>query len=237
MTAFDPVTDNQPSGLGQRNLPLALGALIVLLALKAFALGASGSVAVLASVIETVLETASVAGLALLSRWGQRRGTSVAQLARAQAAVALILVGLGLAGALVAGGLGLMQILEPRTVSRSWLAIMAMGLALLLVVVGVALGRTSIPRPSILADPAPTFVAGLGMAAASWLSAPGLDGAAAIVIAVWLAWGAVSQIRPALMTLLQPFTPDPEDTLNAPLVHPPTSGSDSSSVPFTDDRS
>lgn len=211
-----------------------MGALVMLLALKAFALGASGSVAVLASVVETGLELLALISSGLVLRWARRTSADADTIARAQAGGDLVQIGLALAAALVLGWLGFWQILQPRAIDASIWALCAMGLALALVIVGVIARFDRVPRPSILADPAPTFVAGLGMAAASWLAAPGLDGAAAMVIAVWLGWGAVGRIRPALEVLMAPPAADPSAAETAPVS--PSASEDApptSSVPFT----
>lgn len=220
------------SAAGQR---LTFGLLIVLLALKAFAWGASGSVAVMASVIDTVLAIVAAASAMLVGRWAQRRAVPDEQGRRAQAGVTLVQVGLAVAGAAWIGAFGLRQILDPHAVGGGRLALIAMGLALGLVITGVALRQNAQPRPSILADPAPTFIAWLGMASASWLSAPGLDGAAALILAVWLGWGAVSQVRPALVALLSTSGSDALASAAEPPLRAdqPAADADRSSVPYT----
>lgn len=209
--------------------------LLLLLVIKAFALGASGSVSVLASVIETAVELVAVTGAFLIQRWAARRAVAEAVVGRASAAISMLLAGLGLFGAGLSWGVGLIQVLSPQPVGGGQLALVAMGVALLLVIGTVAVRQMAQPRPSILADPAPTFIALLGLVCATQLRAPGLDGAAAMILAVWIGWGAISRIRPALMILLG--SAPAQGSLAQPAGVVSKTLPEGVSVPTTDDRS
>ncbi|WP_122466833.1 cation transporter [Brevundimonas lutea] len=196
------VASGGPSSMGPG---LRLGLVIAVLA---FGLAASGSVSVFALLVCTALDLLAWTGAMAAGRWSagdMRRG------ARARAVAGVFQSGLGFAAAAFLGWEALGRIFSPRPLIVGEWGVIAVLLALAAATVAIFLTRRRVrsdaqpPLHETLAtELAPSLVALIGAASATWLAAPGLDGAAALVIAVWLAWGAFSLLRGALATLVEP---------------------------------
>lgn len=202
MTSPSPSPDRAVSM--RRTAALSIGSGVALLGLKAFGFGASGSVSMLASLIETALGLfATIAGFFAL-RWtagpdeAERRD-------KVMAIGALVQAGLIFASAAFVAWAALMRMFDPRPVyGGPWPV--AIVLISILVTAGLvwlaARDRSATGRPQFVTEMASGVVVLIGVVSGVYLAAPGLDAAAGLVIAVWLFWGALSSLRPAADLLL-----------------------------------
>jgi len=178
---------------------LSIGVAVVLIVLKAFALGASGSVSILASLVETALGLIALLSGLVAARWATdaRYGNG-----KAQALAALVLAGLTFASATFIGWVALMRIFDPYpVVGGAWaVGVLVLSLALNAFLAWVQ-RRTQSPGPvdrgAALADLGAGLVVLIGVVSGAYLAAPGLDAAAGLVLAVWMFWGALGTLKPA----------------------------------------
>ena len=199
---------------------LSVGVAVVLIALKAFALGASGSVAILASLTDSALDLAASLATFFAVRWAaappdaqHRHGHG-----KGEAMAALVQSGLIFASALFIGWEAVQRIFDPRPVSSgSWaVAVVLISIALtgwLVWMQDRAIKRSGsmavkADRAHYAADLAAGVVVLIGVASGAFLSAPGLDAAAGLIVAVWLFWGALTLLREAADHLLDRAVPD-----------------------------
>ncbi|PZO04277.1 MAG: hypothetical protein DCF28_05965 [Alphaproteobacteria bacterium] len=193
--------DTAPPRVG--DFPATLSVLAVLVVLKAFALGASGSISALAGLVESCIALAASGIIWSLPRW--RTALPPVDDRVTEAMALLIQSGMTLSAALIVGVIGLVGIFEPRPVGGGLWAVGAIVLSLgVKAAFAVYTARRSHPSRSTTfaySDLVPTFVVLLGVTAGALLKAPGLDAAAALVVAVWLFWGALPQIAAAARLL------------------------------------
>lgn len=198
---------------------LAVGVAVLLIALKAFALGASGSVSVLASLTDSVLDLAASLAVFFAVRWsaapaddGHRFGHG-----KGEAMAALVQAGLVFASAVFVGWEALRRILDPQPVTGGAWAVGVM-IVSVAITAGLVWRQTQAIRVSrslavagdrahYSADLAANLVALLGLASGAFLNAPGLDASAGLVVAIWLFWGALGVLRPAADQLLDRSAP------------------------------
>lgn len=154
-------------------------------ALKAFALGATGSVSALAALAESLLVLTAFVGGAAAARWRPAEG-GPGQV-EAQRALNLMLAGAGAATALILGAYSLSRIVLPLSIGGNLWALGALA-----VCAGLALWFSRRPRPETEGeiDPAPQVAALIGLIAGGWLGAPQLDAVGGLLIAAWIGWGA-----------------------------------------------
>lgn len=179
----------------------------VLIALKAFALGASGSVSILASLADSALDLAASLTTFYAVRWAARPGDHTHRHGhgKAEAMAALVQAGLILASAVFIGWEALARMFDPRPVTGGvWaigIVIISMALTAGLVWLQTralkAQGSMAVKadRAHYAADLAASAVVLIGVVSGAFLGAPGLDAAAGLVVAVWLAWGAFGLIK------------------------------------------
>lgn len=186
-----------------RALRVTLPVMAGLLALKAFALGASGSMSALAGLIETGLALVAIGATLSMPRW--RAALAPVEDRVAEAMERLIQSGMTLSAALIIGTFALVGIFEPRPVGGGLWAVGAILLSLAVTTAfaafGASRGHALVRDAFSYADLVPAFVVLLGVTAGALLNAPGLDAAAALVVAVWLFWGALPQIASAARLL------------------------------------
>lgn len=212
-----PVTPPSPPGpwglpapLSTRQITgLSVGVAIVLIALKAFALGASGSVSILASLADSSLDLIASLTTFYAVRWAARPEDHTHRHGhgKAEAMAALVQAGLVFASAVFIGWEALQRIFDPRpVVGGSW----AVGVVLISIALTAALVwlqtrslkasgsmAVSADRAHYAADIASNVVVLIGVVSGAFLSAPGLDAAAGLVVAVWLFWGAFGVLKGA----------------------------------------
>lgn len=193
---------------------LSVGTAVLLIVLKAFALGASGSVSILASLTDSALDLVASLATFYAVRWAaappdeeHRYGHG-----KGEALAALVQAGLVFASAVFIGWEAVQRILDPRPVTAGgW----ATGVVVVSIAVTAGLvwmqtralkqtGSLAVAgdRAHYAADLAANVVVLIGVISGAFLGAPGLDAAAGLVVAVWLFWGAIGMLRAAADHLL-----------------------------------
>lgn len=199
---------------------ISVGVAVVLIALKAFALGASGSVSILATLADSVLDLVASLATVFAVRWAaappdedHRYGHG-----KGEALAALVQAGLVFASAVFIGWEGVQRIFDPRPVTGG---VWATGVVLASIAVTGwlvwmqtrALKKTGSlavagDRAHYAADIAANIVVLIGVASGAFLNASGLDAAAGLVVAVWLFWGATGMLKAAADHLLDRAVPE-----------------------------
>ena len=199
---------------------ISVGVAVLLIVLKAFALGASGSVSILASLADSVLDLVASLATFYAVRWAtappdeeHRYGHG-----KGEALAALVQAGLVFASAVFIAWEAVQRILDPRPVTAGgWAA--GVVVVSILVTAGLvwmqtrALKKTGSlavagDRAHYAADLAANAVVLIGVVSGAFLGAPGLDAAAGLVVAVWLFWGAFGMLRAAADHLLDRAAPE-----------------------------
>ncbi len=214
-------TASEDADLATRSVTrLSVGVAVGLIALKAFALGASGSVAILASLTDSALDLAASLATFFAVRWAaappdaeHRHGHG-----KGEAMAALVQSGLIFASAVFIGWEAVQRIFDPRPVSSGHWAVMVMLISIAVTGWLVWMQDRAIRRSGSMAvkadrahyaaDMAAGVVVLIGVASGAFLSAPGLDAAAGLIVAVWLFWGALGLLREAADHLLDRAAPD-----------------------------
>jgi ferrous-iron efflux pump FieF len=216
VTAADPTPDPaiDRAAVTRRITRLSVGVAVALIALKAFALGASGSVSILASLTDSSLDLVASLATFYAVRWAaappdeeHRYGHG-----KGEAMAALVQAGLIFASAVFIGWEALQRIFDPRPVGAGGWAVGVMVLSIGLTAGLVWLQTRALKQTGSLAvagdrshyaaDLAANVVVLIGVVSGTWLHAPGLDAAAGLVVAVWLFWGAFSLLKDASDHLL-----------------------------------
>lgn len=199
---------------------LSVIAAVVLIALKAFAYGASGSVSILASLTDSALDLAASLATFYAVRWAAAPADAEHRFGhgKGEAMSALVQSGLIFASAVFIGWEAMQRIFVPQpVVAGGW----AVGVVLISIVITSALvwmqGRALKQAPSLAvegdrshyaADLAASVVVLIGVISGAWLKAPGLDAAAGLIVAIWLFWGAIGLLRQAADQLLDRAAPE-----------------------------
>lgn len=181
---------------------LAIGVIVAVIALKAFAMGASGSVSVLTSLIDSALDLVAMVVLMLATRWAGQQAELDAVDLRAQALATVLQAGLVFAAAALIGVGAIHRIFVPQPVTGGLWAVGALLMALALSGWWAWRVHRGGDRSLIVTDLAAGVVALIGLVSGVFLGAPGLDAAAGVVVMVWLFWGAVSSLMPAATVLM-----------------------------------
>lgn len=214
-TAFD-----DPHSATRAVTRLSVGVAIVLIALKAFALGASGSVSILASLADSALDLAASLATFYAVRWTAAPPDEDHRYGRGkgEALAALVQSGLVFGSSLFIGWEAVQRLFDPRPVTAGpWaVAVVLASIALtgwLVWMQGRALRKSGslavqADRAHYASDLAANVVVLIGVIAGTFLAAPGLDAAAGLVVAVWLFWGAVGLLKGATHHLLDRAAPD-----------------------------
>ena len=199
---------------------LSVAVALVLIALKAFALGASGSVSILATLADSSLDLVASLATFFAVRWAaappdedHRYGHG-----KGEALAALVQAGLVFASAVFIAWAGVQRVFDPRPVTAGGWALGVVGLSIavtgwLVWMQTRALRKTGSlavagDRAHYAADIAANIVVLIGVASGAFLNAPGLDAAAGIVVAVWLFWGATGMLKAAADHLLDRAAPE-----------------------------
>ncbi|MEG2313459.1 cation diffusion facilitator family transporter [Brevundimonas sp.] len=212
-----PIADH--AATNRRITTLSVSVAVVLVTLKAFAYGASGSVSILASLTDSALDLVASVGTFFAVRWaaaapdaGHRYGHG-----KAESLAALVQSGLVMASAVFIGLEAVRRIFNPQPVSGGGWAIGVMVLSIGLTGWLIwqqsraikASGSLAVSgdRAHYSADLAANVVVVIGIISGSLLKAPGLDAAAGLVVAVWLGWGATGLLKTAAGHLLDAAAP------------------------------
>ncbi len=211
------------AAITRRITRLSVAAAVILIALKAFAYGASGSVSILASLTDSTLDLAASLATFYAVRWAAAPADAEHRFGhgKGEAMSALVQSGLIFASAVFIGWEAIQRVFDPRIVTAGgW----AVGVMLISILISSGLvwmqGRALKQAPSLAvegdrshyaADLAANVVVLIGVISGAWLKAPGLDAAAGLVVAVWLFWGAIGLLRQAGDQLLDRAAPEAVD--------------------------
>lgn len=199
---------------------LSVGVAVVLIALKAFALGASGSVSILASLADSALDLVASLGVFFAVRWAAAPPDEEHRFGhgKGEALAALVQAGLVFGSALFIGWEAVQRIFDPRPVAGgTWgVAVMLVSIAItgwLVWMQSRAIARSGsiaveADRAHYAADLASNLVVLIGVVSGAFLHAPGLDAAAGLIVAIWLVWGAFGMLKAAADHLLDKAVPD-----------------------------
>lgn len=193
---------------------LSVTVAVLLIAMKAFALGASGSVSILASLADSSLDLIASLATFFAVRWAAAPADADHRFGhgKGEAVAALVQAGLVFASAVFIGWEALQRMFDPRpVVGGSWavgvvlVSILLTGLLVWLQTRSLKASGSmavSADRAHYAADLASSVVVLIGVISGAWLAAPGLDAAAGLVVAVWLFWGAFGVLKGAADQLL-----------------------------------
>ena len=216
------LTGAEAAAVTRRITRLSVGVAVVLIALKAFALGASGSVSVLASLADSSLDLIASLATFFAVRWAaapadaeHRHGHG-----KGEAMAGLVQSGLIFASAVFVGWEAVQRIFDPRPVGAGGWAVAVMILSMGLTA-GLVWYQTQAlkqvnslavagDRAHYAADLAAAVVVLIGIISGTFLKAPGLDAAAGLIVAIWLFWGALGLLKTASDQLLDRSAPDAE---------------------------
>ncbi len=203
-----------PVAITRRITSLSVAVAVVLIAIKAFALGASGSVSILASLTDSALDLVASLATFFAVRWAAAPADEDHRYGRGkgEAMAGLVQAGLVFASATFIGWEAVQRIFDPRPVSAGGWAVGVIVASIMLTAGLVwlqgravkATGSLAVAgdRGHYVADLAAGVVVLIGVVSGAWLRAPGLDAAAGLVVAVWLFWGAFGLLRNAADPLL-----------------------------------
>jgi cation diffusion facilitator family transporter len=198
---------------------MSVGVAALLVTAKAAAWLASGSVALLASLADSSLDLLASTLTFFAVRYAavppdddHRFGHG-----KAEAFASLMQAGLVFASAALVGQEAIRSLLNPQPLEAGgWaLAVMVLSTVMTFVLISAqtwVLKRTqsvavSGDRAHYASDLASNMAALAGIGASAWLGLAGLDGAAALVIAVLLLWGAIGVFREAAVQLMDQELP------------------------------
>lgn len=204
----------------RRITTLSVGTATILIVMKAFALGASGSVSILATLADSSLDLIASLATFFAVRWAAAPADPEHRYGhgKAEALAGLVQAGLIFASAVFIGWEAVQRIFDPRpVVAGGWaVGVVAVSIAVTLWLVWMqtqALKKTASlavagDRAHYAADLAANVVVLIGVISGAYLGAPGLDAAAGLVVAVWLFWGAISLLRESADHLLDHAGPE-----------------------------
>jgi ferrous-iron efflux pump FieF len=217
-----PATTEHAQAAARSVTRLSVAVAVVLIALKAFALGASGSVSILASLADSALDLVASLGTFFAVRWAALPADEDHRFGhgKGEALAALVQAGLVFASALFIGWEAVQRIFDPRPVTSGYWGV-------LVILISVALtgwlvwmqGRAirdsgslavKADRAHYAGDLAASGVVLIGVISGTFLAAPGLDAAAGLVVAVWLFWGALGILKGAADHLVDRAAPEAE---------------------------
>jgi ferrous-iron efflux pump FieF len=199
---------------------LSVGVAVVLIVLKTFALGASGSVSILASLADSSLDLIASLATFFAVRWAAAPPDEDHRFGRGkgEAMAALVQAGLVFASSVFIGWEAIQRLFDPRPVTSGWssvtVMVISMGLTAWLIwrqsraIKASGSIAVAADRAHYASDLAASAVVLIGVISGAFLSAPGLDAAAGLVVAVWLFWGATSVLKGAADQLLDKATSD-----------------------------
>ncbi|PZN99356.1 MAG: cation transporter [Alphaproteobacteria bacterium] len=199
---------------------LAVGVAVVLIVLKAFALGASGSVSILASLADSTLDLVASLATFFAVRWAAAPADADHRYGhgKGEALAALVQSGLVFASAVFIGFEAVQRMFDPQPVSSGTAGVVVMLISIALTGWLIWMQSRAMRRSGSLAvaadrahyasDLAANGVVLIGVISGTFLSAPGLDAAAGLVVSVWLFWGAIGILRNASDHLLDRAAPD-----------------------------
>jgi len=222
MPSDAPLSPDRAAALTRGVTLMSVGVAALLVTAKAAAWLASGSVALLASLADSSLDLLASTLTFFAVRYAavppdddHRFGHG-----KAEAFASLMQAGLVFASAALVGQEAIRSLLNPQPLEAGgWaLAVMVLSTVMTFVLISAqtwVLRRTqsvavSGDRAHYASDLASNMAALAGIGASAWLGLAGLDGAAALVIAVLLLWGAIGVFREAAVQLMDQELPAAE---------------------------
>ena len=219
MPSDAPLSPDRAAALTRGVTLMSVGVAALLVTAKAVAWLASGSVALLASLADSSLDLLASTLTFFAVRYAavppdddHRFGHG-----KAEAFASLMQAGLVFASAALVGQEAIRSLLNPQPLEAGgWaLAVMVLSTVMTFVLISAqtwVLKRTqsvavSGDRAHYASDLASNMAALAGIGASAWLGLAGLDGAAALVIAVLLLWGAIGVFREAAVQLMDQELP------------------------------
>lgn len=215
-----PLTPAQTAVLTRRVTSLSVATAVVLVAAKAAAWLASGSVALLASLADSGLDLLA----SLITLYAVRYAVAPPDAehrfghGKAEAFASLMQGGLVFASAALIGREAIVGIMDPKPIVAGGWAIAVMGLSVVLTLGLITaqawvLKRTRSvavagDRAHYAADLASNIAAMAGIAGAALLGLVWLDAAAGLLVAAWLLWGAIGVFREAGNQLMDHELPE-----------------------------
>src|SRR5690606_19143070 len=204
----------------RRITTLSVATAVLLIVMKAFALGASGSVSILATLADSTLDLIASLATFFAVRWAAAPADPEHRYGhgKAEALAGLVQAGLIFASAVFIGWEAVQRIFDPRplgaagwavgvvvasiggTLRPVWMQAQALKKTASLAVAG--------DRAHYAADLAASVVVLIVVISGAYLGAPGLDAAAGLVVAVWLFWGAITLLRESADHLLDHAGPE-----------------------------
>jgi ferrous-iron efflux pump FieF len=193
---------------------LSIATAVFLVLLKVFGWAASGSVSLLASLLDSGLDLVASLAVFFAVRWAaqppdwdHRHGHG-----KAEAFAGLLQAGLVFGSGLFVAWEAIDRIVSPRPVANGGWAVAIMAVSIL-VTLGLVWFQTRAiassgsvaikgDRAHYTADLVSNLVALIGVGSATFLAAAPLDAVAGLIVAVWLLWGAFSVLREAADQLL-----------------------------------
>ena len=221
MTSLASAADLDDAHAATREITrLSVGVAVVLIALKAFALGASGSVSILATLADSTLDLVASLGVFFAVRWAalpadedHRYGHG-----KGEALAAMVQAGLVFASALFVGWESMQRLFDPRPVTSGTWSVLVVLASIVLTgwlvwMQGRAIRRSDslavkADRSHYTADLASNAVVLIGVVSGAWLAAPGLDAAAGLIVSVWLFWGGLTLLKSSADHLVDKAIPD-----------------------------
>lgn len=208
------------AAVNRRITTLSVGVATVLVIIKAFAYGASGSVSIMASLTDSALDLVASLATFFAVRWAAAAPDAEHRYGhgKAESLAALVQSGLVAASAVFIGLEAVRRIFNPVAVTGGNWAISVVIISMVLTAwliwqQGLAVkasGSVAVEgdRAHYAADLAANAVVLIGVISGAVLKAPGLDAAAGLVVAVWLGWGAFGLAKTAGNHLLDAAAPD-----------------------------
>lgn len=208
------------AAVNRRITLLSVGVATLLVIIKAFAYGASGSVSIMASLTDSALDLVASLATFFAVRWAAAAPDAEHRYGhgKAESLAALVQSGLVAASAVFIGLEAVRRIFNPVVVTGGRWAISVVIISMVLTAwliwqQGRALkasGSVAVEgdRAHYAADLAANAVVLIGVISGTVLKAPGLDAAAGLVVAVWLGWGAFGLAKTAANHLLDAAAPD-----------------------------
>lgn len=214
--------DATPAALTRGITLLSVGVAALLVTVKAAAWIESGSVALLASLADSALDLLASTITFFAVRYAAAPPDDDHRFGhgKAEAFASLMQAGLVFASAALVGQEAVRSLLNPDPLESSgWaLGVMAFSIVMTFLLISAqswVLRRTqsvavSGDRAHYASDLASNLAALAGIAAAAWFGLEGFDGAAALVIAGLLLWGAIGVFREAAVQLMDQELPASE---------------------------
>lgn len=203
---------------------ISTGAAVILIALKAAAFLASGSVAILASLADSVLDLIASLATLLAVRYAAAPPDAEHRFGhgKAEAFASLMQAGLVFASGALIGREAIGRLLRPAAVSVDIWSIVVMILSILITGVLITLQSRALAKAGSIAvegdrahyaaDLASNAVVIVGLAATALTGVVWVDAVAGLIVAAWLVWGAVSVFRGAADQLMDRELSDEDRT-------------------------